>query len=1190
MDAIMLRLIVSLVFLCFCAFAQAQSPTESIANIKQRLQASTEKPLDSLQVISGKSLSYQTAQPALHNLKLPSGELLSAELRRQHADINGVTTLTANTPQGKVRVNTRGNTSITTIRTDKHRWKVITIDGESLIYDDYELPARIPEDDAIPMGPHQKTLSVAAPEPAKNNTDGPQKTFDAVVLYTQATIDYYEGEDLALARIADIVDTTNEIYVDSNVPLIMNLHKTFLVNYDPENEKNTIEALLEMNPDSPHFGAAYAYAQEAGIDYLITMRPFVDGDGFCGLALAGGQNNQPYDPDVVMVSHTTITCGDFTNAHELGHNMGLAHSKKQGEEGYVFPYARGYGKQHDFVTVMAYVPSFGEQGNYPEKLYKFSSPDLDCNGSPCGIDHTQADGADAARALATRTDKITEIRDLVQLDETFVSVNSPYARIGFNSEKPQCTGVCSRDYPKSTAVTITAEAIAGYEFIEWSDHCETRSGNQCQLTTSALHGPTPKLEEIYVEGVSPETALNLGNIEIDFIDNEPLWRIDEQTKQVGDYSLRSPYLEENAWPSIAMKVAGRGELSFWLKTSFGKDNNLKVRFGDTVIEVNGKTEWTQYHFTANPDYNAMTQLIIELARDNSAPSGDHRFWVDGVTFTPDPDARQPISVQASGAGVIEVQTEPFPRTCQNTCDMYPEPVNGKHKIVAVPDDGEQFIGWGGDCRGTDPQCVVNADSYRRIFAYFSDANQPLTPADIAEILDTEKLHLYPSKYSAEWQIHEDASQGNSSLAGKDSERESGSSYYALKTELIGAGTFSFDYKISDPIVADDNEWFEVSAGSSSGSLNDTNGQWQTYTADFGEGARSVNWDVQLNRQQRENRRTIAIDNVQWTGDAGPSYQAQLDVSGANGAIRMSNNDYCRNQCTSYLGGYSNGDKVTFYAEPDPYVEFVRWKGACAAQGRECELIVGDIENAQITAVFQNVTYRVTAEAGEGGQVSPAKQYVVAGLTGEIMVTPLVGHKITDTRGCNGALSGNIYTTDAVFANCGINAEFEKLKYQVTFDLGEYAQRTGGGELQQVVKWGNSAVLPEFNVTDGWHFAGWSQPVSPIVSDSNIKAIYQKVAGAVRVELSVSDNASLSVEPLQYIQKGSSLTLAVSPEPGYRVRKQVAGSCPAGEWTDNRYRIASITEDCSARFSVTPVLKSSSLLLILSTEGQEATPP
>ncbi|WP_157982695.1 InlB B-repeat-containing protein [Idiomarina ramblicola] len=1177
----MLRLIVALVFLCFCAFAQGQTPTESIAKIKQRLQASTEKPLESLQIISGTGLSYQTAQPALHNFKLPSGVLLKAELTRQHADVNGVATLTANTSQGKIRVNKRGNTSITTISTDQHRWKILSIAGESLIYDDYELPARIAEDDAIMMDPHTKSLPVKTPTKSADATsnDGTSKTFDAVILYTQATIDYYEGEDLALARIADIVDTTNEIYADSTIPLIMNLHKTFLIDYDPENKKTSFEALNEMHPESPYFGAAYAYALEAGVDYLITMRPFVSNDGYCGLARAAGMNNEPYDPEVVNISHTSISCSDFTNAHELGHNMGLAHSYKQGEEGYAFPYARGYGKQHDFVTVMAYVPSFGEQGNYPEKLYKFSSPDLDCNGSPCGINHTQIDGADAVRALSTRVDKLTEIRDLTVLKDSYVAVNSPYARIGFNGQTPTCSGICTQDFDIDTDVTVTAEPLAGFEFIKWGEQCDSISGKQCQLTTNALHGPTPELQEVYVEGVAKEVALDTDEVDIELGYFKDQWRVDEQTVNVGDYSLRSPYINENGLVSLTMKVAGKGKLKFWLKTSFGKENNLALRFLGSPIQVNGETGWTQYSFDIDREFVAITPLTIELFTDNANISGDHRFWVDGIKFIPDPDSNKPVTLRSSGAGSIEIQTEPYPTTCNNTCDLYPEPVSGTHTFAAIPEEGESFIGWGGACRGTEPECVVSADRYQHAYAYFTRSQSLLTSADIAKVLDNEELHFYPSRYSDEWQVQNDSSAGSTSLKAST---QSGFASYTLKSYFEGEGRLSFDYKVQHE---SDIDSFYIFLNGQQVLLEGNTDGWATFSRELTEREHSIAWYVDYKTSESSNERLVAIDNVQWNGEPAPLIGARLKVMGAQGAIRVDPSYYCRNQCVIGLGGLSDIDNVTFFAEPDPYVEFVRWEGICADQDSHCKLTAGDLEDSQVTAVFQDVTYTVTASANEGGHASPQRQQVTAGTSADVTLTPLVGHQIADTWGCDGSLSERIYTTAAIFENCAVKAEFEKLEYQVSFDLGEYGERTGGGELEQIVQWGESAEVPEFSVTDGWHFAGWSQPFEDITANANISATYQEVEGAIRVELTVSDNASLSVEPLQYIKEGDSLSVTVNPDPGYRINQKVAGSCPTGEWEKNQYTIANITDDCDAKFSVTPVLKSGSLLLILATEGQ-----
>ncbi|WP_300319045.1 M12 family metallo-peptidase [Idiomarina sp.] len=1176
------KIIIAAVAFFFSAGAFAQDAAESIERIKSRLQKSADYSLDSLSRLPSNSIQVQPGEVELNNLTLPSGLRINAPLLEKQTDVNGVVTFKGTAPDADVRVNKRGNSSITTVQTDEARWKIITIDGESLIYNDYELPDRIPEDDVI-VPDNLPELTLPQPSIQTESTDNTPQTFDAVILYTSATVDYYEGEDLALARIADIVDTTNEIYEDSNAQLVMNLSKTFLIDFDPDNEVPSRDVLYSMEPGDPVFGGAYAYALESGADYLITMRPYVDGDDNCGIAWVGGYNNSEYSADSVMASHTSITCGDYVNAHELGHNMGLAHSLAQGDTGYAFPYARGHGQVNDFVTVMAYDSAYYDEGvseTYPTKTYKFSNPNLDCNGSPCGVDHSQSDGADAARALRIRKEKLTEIRDLTALKDTFVVVNSPYARVQFNQQSSDCSGSCSKDFDEGEQVTVTADALAGFSITGWQGDC-TSSQNQCSLETTGLHTLTVEFEEQYVEGVSINEALDNDELSFETEEWQHSWRVDDKESVVGKYSLRSPYLADTTFVSLKTKTVGKGELSFWLKTSFSDSQELEIWLpGWEVKKVPGDQDWTKYTFTIDEDYIAENEISVDFTDNRSGIGGERRFWIDGVTFTPDPDALKPISLNVQGNGTISFDEEYWTQTCRDSCDFYPEPVDGKHTFWVTPDEDHEFLGWGGDCRGTNLECTVSADEYREVYAYFTNETT-LDSSAIGDAVDNNDPY-FVVRGEAPWKLRNEGSKGRTSV--QTGQREK---YVAhlLFMWLKGEGTLSFDYKVQ--LNEETGDYIELTIDGYWRSIGGNTSGWETYSIDLGSGEHIVEWLVNPYGDDNDDGSEyfVAIDNVQWTGEPAARKTIDLNVIGGRGAIRTSNAEYCRDSCEISVGEIEAGETVELYAEANSVAEFVRWEGVCSGSDETCELNVDSIDASTVTAIFENDTRVVTARSSEGGVASPASQDVVVGETAEVTLTPHVGHAIEDAWGCDGSRSGTTYTTAAIFEPCEIVAEFNALEYSVSFDLGEYGEHIGGGALEQSVRWGESAEAPEVRAEDGWHFAGWSDSFSKVTADTSVSAIYQEVEGALRVDLSVSDNASLSLQPVQYIQPGNSLTVTVTPEVGYKVSPTVKGTCPEGEWDKNRYTIASITESCSAEFSATAVLKSGSLLLILSAEGE-----
>lgn len=99
---------------------------------------------------------------------------------------------------------------------------------------------------------------------------------------------------------------------------------------------------------------------------------------------------------VGVVDIDSFYCSSRTLIHELGHLMGLGHSRRQQSEG-TYAWSVGHGVDNEFASIMAYETSFG----FAQERDYFSSPKLtDCNGLACGVDKSDLTaGADAALSL-----------------------------------------------------------------------------------------------------------------------------------------------------------------------------------------------------------------------------------------------------------------------------------------------------------------------------------------------------------------------------------------------------------------------------------------------------------------------------------------------------------------------------------------------------------------------------------------------------------------------------------------------------------------------------------------------------------------------------------------------------------------------------------------------------------------------
>lgn len=221
----------------------------------------------------------------------------------------------------------------------------------------------------------------------KNDT-----TVDLLVLYGEGSVALYNND--VSTRINHLITITNKIHKDSNTSTIFKLidsrkHTDFVDTDD--SAKMLVDALNDTS--------ITGLRDDLNADEVIMYKPY-SGDGYCGLAWL----NTPLS-DIYAYGVVSIDCPTETTAHELGHNFGLSHSHIQNSVG-IHPYSLGHGEDGLFSTIMAYFSAF----NVEETTMVFSSPLLDCSGSPCGIDEGYTGEADAVKSIIQTKTTISAFR------------------------------------------------------------------------------------------------------------------------------------------------------------------------------------------------------------------------------------------------------------------------------------------------------------------------------------------------------------------------------------------------------------------------------------------------------------------------------------------------------------------------------------------------------------------------------------------------------------------------------------------------------------------------------------------------------------------------------------------------------------------------------------------------------------
>jgi hypothetical protein len=232
---------------------------------------------------------------------------------------------------------------------------------------------------------HAPGASRGMPTPFDDVLSGaPLTTLNVLVLYTAAA---RAGRSEAewTAYLDNLFAVTNEAYAVSGTQVAFQRTDERLV---VASESLSSSEVLAQLHDPDLYGEVAGWRLAADAHLVALLRSWQPSQLNCGAAHvpACGDDAQCYSAGIGYSVTSLGDCTELMLAHELGHNLGAAHEPGL-DFGGTYPYAHAHVTPAGVGTVMSRTGS--------TLAARFSSPELDCDGHPCGIEEV----SDNVRAL-----------------------------------------------------------------------------------------------------------------------------------------------------------------------------------------------------------------------------------------------------------------------------------------------------------------------------------------------------------------------------------------------------------------------------------------------------------------------------------------------------------------------------------------------------------------------------------------------------------------------------------------------------------------------------------------------------------------------------------------------------------------------------------------------------------------------
>lgn len=477
---------------------------------------------------------------------------------------------------------------------------------------------------------------ILSPKPAKAIAADTAKTakdaadiIDVMVVYTPAARDAAGGAAAMQALINLAIDEANWAYQESLISPRLRLVHQQQIDYVESGNINSELDRLTGKTDG-YIDEIHALRDLYGAD-VVSM--FVENDDVCGVAWLMTALSATFEDHAFNVVTWDCATGNYSFAHEIGHNMGCAHDRANAITG-LYPYSFGW----RFVTagnitnrtIMAYAPG--------ERIPRFSNPDVLYNGVATGVRIELANSAHNALTINNSAATVANWRQstapcIFSIVPALTNIQrGPFeGAFTLSTASNNCPWTASSLSPFITLTGYTNGTNAG--LISFS--VTTNSG---LIARTGLVEVAGWLFSIAQAGSAPFISLGdaVEQTNRTWITGGSLgWFGQSNTASNNADAAQSGPITHRQQSFMESVFHGPGKLSFWWKV--GSETNydfLRVYVdGSTVYSISGVVPW-QYRSIILT--NGPHQVRWTYSKDVSLNENGDTAWLDLVQFSVPP--------------------------------------------------------------------------------------------------------------------------------------------------------------------------------------------------------------------------------------------------------------------------------------------------------------------------------------------------------------------------------------------------------------------------------------------------------------------------------------------------------------------------------------------------------------------------